>query len=170
MDFFKTNDLPDINMIADLFRDGEKTVDIVGFFGPLLMLLLSIFQLWNQKPYLYAYIIGFVINKYINKFLKNAIKQPRPSNGKSLINESYSHDDFYGMPSYHAQSGFYSIIYSFCVKPYDIITGIKLLVGLSTLYQRWSYRRHSIEQLAVGTFIGCIFGYLIYYLTKRTFV
>lgn len=172
MDFFKTNDLPNINIniMTKLFSDGEKTAGIVGFFGPLIIALICVSQLWNQKPFLYAYIIGFVINKYINQFLKNAIKQPRPNNGKSLINESYSHEDLYGMPSFHAQSGFYSIAYLFFVKPSTLLFGVQILIVLSTLYQRWSYRRHTFEQLSVGSFIGGIFGYLIYYLTKRILV
>jgi len=170
MDFFKTNDLSNMNMITELFRDGEKTIDIVGFFGPVLLSMICIFQLWNQKPFLYAYVIGFVINKYINKFLKNAIKQPRPNHGKSLINESYTQEDFYGMPSLHAQSGFYSIFYLFFVKPSSLVFGIQLLIGLAILYQRWSYRRHTIEQLSVGSFVGILFAYITYYIVKRTFV
>lgn len=170
MDFFKTNDLPNINMITELFRDGEKTIDIIGFFGPVILAIICIIQLWNQKPFLYAYVIGFVINKYVNQFLKTAIKQPRPNNGKSLINETYTHADSYGMPSFHAQSEFYSIFYLFFVKPSSLIFGIQLLIGLSTIYQRWSYRRHTGEQIAVGAFIGSIFAYITYYLTKHILV
>lgn len=168
--FFETGDLPNMKMITDLFSNGEKTTDIVGFFSPWLLMVIGIINLWNRKPFMYAYLIGGVVNKYLNLFLKNAIKQPRPTNGRSLVDEPYGGSDTYGMPSFHSQSSFYSIAYLFFVKQSVFLFGIELLIGMASIYQRWKYRRHTVEQLGAGAFVGITLAYVTFYVTNRLLI
>ena len=169
--FFELVDLPNnANIIIETFRNGEKTIDIAGFFSPWLLMFITITQLWNRKPFLYAYIIGGFINKQVNAVLKNIIKQPRPSDGKSIMNETYDGEHVYGMPSFHAQSSFFSIAYLYLTKHSEFLLGIELLIGIASIYQRWKYRRHTVEQLGVGSFIGIVMAYITYFITNRTLV
>jgi hypothetical protein len=169
--FFELVDFPNnANIISETFRNGEKTIDIAGFYSPWLLMLITITQLWARKPFLYAYIIGGFINKCVNTVLKNTIKQPRPSNGKSIMNEPYDGEHVYGMPSFHAQSSFYSIAYLFLTNRSMFLLGIELLIGIASIYQRWKYRRHTVEQLGVGSFIGIVMAYITHFITNRTLV
>jgi len=169
--FFEMVDFPNnANIITETIRNGEKTIDIAGFFSPWLLMLISITQLWTRRPFLYAYIIGSLINKCVNTVLKNTIKQARPSNGKSIMNEPYDGEHVYGMPSFHAQSSFFSITYLYLTNRSLFLLGIELLIGIASIYQRWKYRRHTVEQLGVGSFIGMAMAYITHFITNRTLV
>jgi hypothetical protein len=122
---------------------------------------------WKQK-YIYGYLLFYIINTFINNFLKNSIKQARPNN--NIINEKYTEIHKYGMPSYHAQSVVFSLVYLYLVNKSIFILLIEIFIVFMTLYQRWYYRYHTIEQLAVGSFIGGVTAYIGYLSTKQYFV
>ena len=144
--------------------------DIIGFEGPYIMFWLTLVFIWREYKYFIAYIIGWYLDSYLNKILKNEIHQPRPSISKNLSDldniKNYHGSNQYGMPSGHAQSIFFSICYLFLVKKSKILLIITLFIALLTLYQRWIYGRHTIEQLFVGSIIGISFSYLWYRLVK----
>ena len=142
------------------------TLDGIGFFGPIIVFLLNIYLLRLRYPYLLAYLVFFFMNKYVNKILKLVIKQARPDGGISFINESYTGADKYGMPSGHAQSAFFSIVYLYSLHHSVYLLLSTLFLGFITLYQRWKYRRHSVQQLIVGSAVGSIFAWSIYSLEK----
>jgi len=142
-------------------------IDIIGLSGPLILFLISIMNLWKQK-YIYGYLLFYIINTFINNFLKNSIKQARPNN--NIINEKYTEIHKYGMPSYHAQSVVFSLVYLYLVNKSIFILLIEIFIVFMTLYQRWYYRYHTIEQLAVGSFIGGVTAYIGYLSTKQYFV
>lgn len=151
----------------DLIVSGMSIMDGIGFFGPMILLGTSIIKLRTQQPYLVGYLLFFIINVLVNKILKSIIKQPRPSNGKSIINESYDGADIYGMPSAHAQSVFYSMTFLYLVKKDYLLLLFESFVSFLTLYQRWSYKRHTIEQLGVGSIVGLVIAYIGIYLTQQ---
>ena len=146
----------------------EKILDIVGFFGPLINFCISFVCLWNQKIYLWFYLVFYLMNSFINKLFKTIIREPRPTGGKSLISiEKYDGIEEYGMPSGHAQSSMFSLTYLYLVKQSPSWLLIELFIAILTLYQRWNYRRHTIQQLFVGSVVGIVFAYISFVISKR---
>lgn len=148
----------------------EKIVDMIGFFGPQILITISVISLWKYNLHFYGYLVFLMINKMINKILKQIIKQPRPKDGKSIIeNEDrfYKGIEQFGMPSGHIQSCFYSLTYLYLVKQSPTITIIELFITSLTFYQRWKYNRHTIQQLCVGSFVGILLGYLSFIIVNR---
>ena len=119
--------------------------------------------LWKQRPFLYGYLVFFLVNETLNTILKNCIRQERPTQDLS-VSESF---DKFGMPSRHAQSAFYSLTYLYCVRSSPIWLLLQLFISSITLYQRWSYKKHTIEQLAIGSLLGIGTGYIAYYITNK---
>ena len=83
-------------------------IDDIGFFGPMILIIVAIIMLWGRVKYLNVYLIFLFINTVLNVVLKNIIKAPRP--GKLSENVVYktfektNGTEKYGMPSGHAQS------------------------------------------------------------------
>jgi len=144
----------------------KDALDIIGFLGPFILMFISISYLWNQK-YIQGYLIFYIISSFINKILKTIIQEDRPANGKSIMNENYTGKHKYGMPSYHAQLSFYSLTFLYLVNKSGYLIIFELFIAALTLYQRWSYRRHTVEQLAVGMVVGIITAYIGYNVTTR---
>jgi hypothetical protein len=144
-------------------------IDIIGLSGPLILFIISIIYLWKQK-YIYGYLVFYIINTFINNLLKVSIKEPRPNNTTNTTNEKYTEIHKYGMPSYHAQSVVFSLVYLYFVNKSVFLLLIELFIVFITLYQRWYYRHHTKEQLAIGSFIGGVTAYIGYFITKQFFV
>ena len=144
----------------------ERPIDSIGFFGPGILFLEAIWLLWKQRPYLWGYLATFFLNYPLNQFLKLWIKQPRPEGGRSLIGEEYQGADHYGMPSLHAQSTAITIAFLFLVKGFSNWTLLEIFILVLVIYQRLTYKRHTAEQLAVGTTVGFIVGYCGWFITK----
>jgi len=69
------------------------------------------------------------------------------------------------MPSGHAQSVSFTTLYVYLVtKSKNLLMGGGFISVLS-LIQRYRFKRHSIEQLLVGTIIGCFVAYISYNLS-----
>jgi heme O synthase-like polyprenyltransferase len=73
----------------------------------------------------------------------------------------------YGMPSGHSASIGYSIIYLLMVNHNSIWLPMSLFIGICTFYQRWKYKRHTIEQIIVGAISGGIIGWIFYYFATQ---
>ena len=144
-------------------------IDKVGFSGPLVLFSISIINLWKQK-YIYGYLVFYIINTFINNLLKISIKEPRPNNTTNTTNEKYTEIHKYGMPSYHAQSVVFSLVYLYLVNESIFLLIVEIFIVFMTLYQRLVYRHHTIEQLAIGSFIGGVTAYIGYLSTKQYFV
>lgn len=139
-----------------------KIVDTIGFFGPHILLCIGIILLWKQSKYFYGYLLFYVINTFINKLLKMVIREPRPKDGKNIMGfekNVYEGIEEYGMPSGHAQSCFYSMSYLYLVKENPIWLIVNLFIASLTIYQRWSYNRHTAQQLLVGSMVGIFIGW-----------
>jgi membrane-associated phospholipid phosphatase len=99
-------------------------IDIIGISGPLILFIISVIYLWKQK-YIYGYLLFYIINSFINNLLKISIKEPRPTNN---INEKYTEIHKYGMPSYHAQSVVFSLVYLYLVNKSTFLLIIEIFI------------------------------------------
>ena len=71
----------------------------------------------------------------------------------------------YGMPSGHSSAVWFSTIFLWLVKKSPYLLILELAICFNTMYQRWSFRKHSIEQIAVGGSIALT----AFALTKQAF-
>jgi membrane-associated phospholipid phosphatase len=143
-------------------------LDTLGFYGPIIMFLFVVIAIRKQTPFFISYISGFFVNVYLNKLLKVLIREHRPKGSKNFTElDKYENEEQFGMPSGHAQTIFYSIFfYFYLTQNWYILVG-SLFLGILTLYQRWKYNNHTINQLLIGSLIGLLFAFFVFYLTKK---
>lgn len=149
----------------------------VGSYGPLILFILSTFLLWNYENLLFYYIIGLFGDSIINLVLKGLIQHPRPNEDINKFNLLVTHGkrflfkdgipyDIFGMPSGHAQSVLFSTVFIYLsLKNRDILY-LYLFISSITILQRINYNYHTTAQVIVGSIIGSIFAYFIYYLAR----
>lgn len=137
--------------------------DIINELGSNSPFIISVFVLYllrNNTPYLWAFILGSLLNHWLNLLLKISIKDPRPR----IINDpNYLGAQQYGMPSGHAQIAFFAITFYYLVKKHNTNTFLFSFLALSsiTLYQRYTYKYHTVEQLLAGAVVGSLFAHFI---------
>ena len=118
------------------------------------------------------------MSSILNMILKCVFKQPRPSDdpklfkislktGNEAIFKNKMHFDIYGMPSGHAQCTFYSSIFILLALKNKTIFTLYLLFSLFIIYQRVYFSYHTINQVIVGSLIGCGFAYLMYFISQK---
>lgn len=159
------------NILVDIFNTfGEN--------GPNLLLLSSIFFLRKKNRALLYYIVGYFINIVINYILKGIIKEARPgisqkkidllfeNNNMFVLDYNLSHEIF-GMPSGHAQTVFYTVIFDYLVLKENTQTCFYLIIALITVIQRVVFGYHTVKQVIAGAIIGMINGYIFYLLFKE---
>jgi membrane-associated phospholipid phosphatase len=149
-----------------------------GKFGPLLLLINSLYLLWHKDNLFYYYLCGYFLNWILNLVLKGIIKEPRPSEDPKLFNIALKHSirfkfvngyphDIFGMPSGHAQSAFFSTIFIYlALKDIKITIGY-LIFALLIMYQRVLFNRHSALQVLAGAIVGILFGGFIYFMARQ---
>jgi len=137
-------------------------LDTVGYYGPVILFAMTFYFLLNQLPYLYLFTFGFIANTLLNHILKSVFRELRPT--APIGNEKFYGSNFYGLPSGHAQSCFFSTAFFYLIKGPRTILYLMIFMCVLTLYQRWKYRYHSIKQLLYGTFIGIFFAWFIIYM------
>ena len=151
-------------------------LDLIGYYGPMIQIVITSAQLFMQKYYLAGYITFLFINMFLNKWLKLHYKESRPSNEAETGAPFDISDpnifgmpsaDNYGMPSGHSQSILYSVSYLYFVTRSTLFLILGLMLSAITIYQRWQFKRHTVKQLAVGSAIGILMGYLGVYFTGR---
>jgi membrane-associated phospholipid phosphatase len=134
----------------------------VGFYGPILLIILLIYNFYNKninKRTIIIIIIFSFINITINLLLKNSLKQSRPPKSVSINKyDIQKYHSKYGMPSGHAQNvSFYLLIILVIIKN-RLILLISTLISFLTLFQRVYHKKHFIDQVIVGFIIGIIIG------------
>jgi membrane-associated phospholipid phosphatase len=149
-----------------------KLVDVIGYLTPKILFILSCFLLWSKPFLLIYYFVGFFINMLLNVVLKITFKQPRPSEDIRLFNIAINNGkrmkyDVYGMPSGHAQTSFYSLMFIYLVFKNNYLTLFYFILSLLTLYQRVKYKNHTFNQVIVGSIVGSIVGYFIFYISTK---
>jgi len=143
-------------------------IDLIGYYGPIILGILTLFLLYSTKTYLVVYVFGFILNIVVNNILKQIIKQPRPKGDLDIFNPSkkhnYSHNPIqvYGMPSGHSQMVLFSTTYTYLVFKNIPLTLFYLLLTLNTIFQRVRYRNHTVMQVIVGSFVGALVAYVVY--------
>lgn len=144
-----------------------KTIDYIGFYGPVILFAATFYCLIHRTPYLIAFTIGSIFNTFANEVLKNIFREPRPPNQLPFIDSQLligPHQ--YGMPSGHAQASAFALAFLVLVKGPPTIIYFMTGIFIITLYQRWKYNRHSVQQLAAGGAFGAGIAWFIIYLTQ----
>jgi membrane-associated phospholipid phosphatase len=150
----------------------------LGFYGPFILIILSVYLLWNHKILLFYYVIGIFVNTILNVILKGIIQEPRPifddkkvslalTHAKRLFYQKGVPFDLFGMPSGHAQSSFFSTIFIYLALRKMNITYIYIALTILTCIQRITSNYHSINQVIVGSLIGFLFAFFIYYFSQK---
>jgi membrane-associated phospholipid phosphatase len=150
----------------------EQIIDFIGFNGPVILFLASIIYLYVKNSYFTIYVVGFMFNSLINYILKGVFKQPRPIDDKHLFNlekmyRSVLTFENYGMPSGHAQSVFYTTIFTYLAVENNVLLVSSLFISLLTIYQRVQSKQHFFLQTIVGAIIGSILGFTFYKYAKN---
>lgn len=160
-----------MNIISNLFNE-------IGTFGPIILIFLSMYLLWNKHNLFFYYTIGVFLNAMLNLVIKGILQHPRPSddpvmfnlaltNGKRIIFKNGMPHDIFGMPSGHSQSCIFSTIFIyFSLRNINILI-FYLFISLITMGQRIIYNYHTFLQVIVGSIVGACFGYFAYYLAKE---
>jgi membrane-associated phospholipid phosphatase len=126
----------------------------VGIYSPIFIAIILVLHLIRQPKYAIAYVLFSAINVSFNIFLKHTLKQPRPH----ILVYDKTYDDYYGMPSGHAQQILFTLVFLLLVRPSWIVFWICLTLGSFGLIERYVHRRHTIEQLFVGGVVGGAFA------------
>jgi membrane-associated phospholipid phosphatase len=148
-------------------------LDYIGHYGPPILFTLTSYSLFHRNIYMFVFLFGSLINCWINMFLKHIFREPRPQNPIAFVDSNYLiGNNYYGLPSGHAQSIFFSLTFFYkVIKPFsnydDIFTFyIMSCIAVLTLYQRWKYRRHTIKQVLIGSIVGSFFAWILIFITK----
>jgi len=149
--------------------------DYVGLYTPIILFVLTLFLLRNMKVYLRFFIYGFLLNNILNIILKLAIKEPRPTKDQKTIeigitNGALISFDKFGMPSGHAQTCGYCLLFVAMALHDPYIIALYLILSFNSMFQRYSYNNHTVLQLIVGIIIGAIFGYITYTVANKNII
>jgi membrane-associated phospholipid phosphatase len=145
--------------------------DYIGHYGPIILFTVTFYLLLSRKKYLYVFVIGSIINNFMNIFLKNIFKEERPKNPLPFIDSNkLIKNNYYGLPSGHAQNTFFSLTFLYLTKAPIIYLYLMSCVTIITLYQRLKYRRHNLKQIIVGAFIGIFFAWVLIFTTKNIYI
>ena len=140
----------------------------IGYYGPLILVGINMYKLRDRFFWLVTYFIFVIINTVINKELKKWIKEPRPSGWKKFATfEKLENEESYGMPSGHAQSAMFSIMFYYLLFGIDEVLYVMIFITTLTVYQRYRNKNHTASQLMVGLFVGGFIGWSIYYIIKK---
>ena len=149
----------------------------IAEYSHFILIVISLFLLWNNKTLFYYYIIGVSLNEIINMLLKFLIKQDRPNNDKA--NDDKANDDKnkllssnvqkYGMPSGHAQSVSFSTMFIYLSLHNIYLTSIFIIISFIAIFQRVYLNFHTLEQVIVGILVGSFLAYLFYKLALKNY-
>jgi membrane-associated phospholipid phosphatase len=163
-------------MINSLLKILYKSFFYIGGYGPFILILCSIYLLRKKETLLFYYLIGIFLNSILNLILKSIIKQPRPNEDSKkfeLALKQYKNTfnngipfEIFGMPSGHAQSALFSTTFIYLSLRNKNILWFFLVISLITIFQRVQFGYHFISQVIMGSIIGIVFSYYIYYLVQ----
>jgi len=144
----------------------------IGEYGPLVIFIIVIFTLKNKYMLAITYIIGFVLSEIINFGAKGLIREPRPSENMTKFSAELRLNKYigfhrYGMPSEHAQSMFFSLVFAYFTNLFSkkTIAFMSVLTAI-TLAHRVYFNAHTITQIGAGSVLGAMLGYACFYYAK----
>ena len=162
-----------------MFDTINYILNLIGKYSPFILITFTLYLLRNLNNLFFYYAIGVFMNIIINLLLKSIILQPRPSvdtqlfnlavkNGKNLIfKNGIIPYDICGMPSGHTQTAFFSTVFIYLSLKNKYITFIYLIISLITMYQRVINKKHTLVQVIVGSFVGALFAFIMFYFAKQ---
>jgi membrane-associated phospholipid phosphatase len=141
-------------------------------YMPILLFLISSFLLRNKMKYLSYFFAGYVANNGLNAILKLIIQEPRPSNDSRALEIGIANGqrisfDKFGMPSGHAQTCGFALVFMSLVFDSPKLTAFYLIISFITMAQRYIFNNHTIFQLIVGFVTGGLFGFLTYMIASK---
>lgn len=150
----------------------------LGSYGPIVLILLSWYLLWNHKNLFFYFNVGLFANAVLNIILKGLIQESRPMfDGKKIkLITNHTKDyffqngipfDIYGMPSGHAQISFFMTAFIYLSLKHTNLAYLYLVFSLLICCQRVKYDYHSITQVLVGALVGTGFAYFVYQLARE---
>jgi membrane-associated phospholipid phosphatase len=150
----------------------------LGSYGPILLIILSWYSLWEHKNLFFYFNVGLFANSILNLILKGIIQEPRPMFDSKKIKLMTTHAsgyffqngipfDIYGMPSGHAQASFFITVFIYLSLKHTNLLYLCILFSLLISYQRVKFNFHSISQVIVGGIIGSGFAFIIYELARE---
>ena len=149
----------------------NKILAYIGVYGPLvniiIYILVEVFYILNDEISLIYFIMSIFLpflSSVVNHVLKILIKQPRPKGTKDIDKyEKRLDKGSFGMPSGHAQmhSSIITLAY-YSNFPFYIICVMILLLIIS-LFQRFTFKKHTISQLLFGVIVGFLLTHLYWY-------
>jgi membrane-associated phospholipid phosphatase len=151
-------------------------IDYLGFFAPQMMVIVVTMVLWARIKLLMFYYLFCVLDwQWLNAQLKMHFKQPRPvgynsDNSPTAQYETFSRGHNYGMPSGHASITVYSLTFLLlcapALTPYSIAG---MVIVAITLFQRFTNKRHTAEQLAAGAAEGFLLANIAYWVASSVY-
>jgi membrane-associated phospholipid phosphatase len=150
----------------------------LGGYGPIILILLSWYLLFDNKNLFFYFNIGLFFNSVLNTILKGIIQEPRPMFDSKKIKLMASHAkdyffqngipfDIYGMPSGHAQAAFYITVFLYLSLKHTNLLYLCIVFSLIICYQRVKFEFHSISQVIVGSVLGSVIAYIFYQLARE---
>ena len=150
----------------------------IGSYGHIIVLLLSLYLLWNKENLFFYYSVGFFADSLLNLILKGIFQHPRPSEDINIFNLALSHGkrfifkdgmphDVFGMPSGHTESIVFSTVFIYLALRKKNILYLYLFLSLLTMCQRVIYNHHTVAQVFAGAIVGALFGYFVYFLSRE---
>lgn len=119
---------------------------MISDFLPILLYIIKVHNIYN-----FTFVI--IINCILNCIFKQIIREPRPN--YEINNTKY---DTYGMPSGHAQVVWFMVFYNLR-NTSDRKTTLLVLLAIATCTQRIYTKRHTLEQVIIGSFLGSMLGF-----------
>ena len=149
----------------------------LGIFAPFILLLFSLYLLFNKQNLQFYYLVGLLINTILNLVLKGILQQPRPFEDEKKFNlavknipETIFKDgipfNIFGMPSGHAQMVLYSTVYIYLSLKNINVLLFYIFMSLIIIVQRVISKSHSIFKVVVGAIIGSFMGYAAFYFAE----
>jgi membrane-associated phospholipid phosphatase len=152
----------------------NKILGYIGAFGPVIVLCFLIGELimaGASESQMIWLMLWQPIGIALNTVLKEFIAEDRP-NGSRHVNfiEEAIDSGSKGMPSGHAQMVASEVTLAFLADTKPVIKAVSLLQAVITLWQRWSYKKHTIGQLVVGALVGTIYtmSFWFWYLSIKS--
>ena len=158
-------------MITELFNE-------FGSYGPIVLMFLSMYLLWNKHNLFIFYTVGIFVNAILNIILKGLFLQPRPSidsktfdlalrHGKRFLFKDGIPYDIFGMPSGHAESAAFSTAFVYLALRKTNWLYVYLIMTAIVMYQRVNTNEHTILQVIIGAIVGVVFANTMYYFSEK---
>ena len=150
----------------------------LGEYGPIILIFLSWYLLWDHNNLFFYYNVGILANAVLNLIIKGIIQEPRPMFDSKKVNLAKTHAknyffqngipfDIFGMPSGHAQMSFFTSVFIYLSLKHTNLLYLYVLFSLLICYQRVKFEYHSISQIVVGGMVGLGFAYFSYQLARE---